>query len=127
MSEAVKQTTIEAGGLEFLVEYRNFGGDRGPAVRVFGQTDDGRVQILRFDCFDDGPHYHYAPDGMNGVHFLDRDVVPDIVAWTAVQLRRNIKAMVKTAGYSALAESIDAAEIASAADAIHAKIVEFTE
>ena len=44
---------------------------------------------------------------MNGVHVLDRAVVPDVVAWSLVQLRRNIKAMVMTAGYPDLAESLD--------------------
>ena len=102
-----EEATIDAGGLEFKVEYRRFGGDRGPAIRVFGDTDRSRVQVLRFDCFDDGPHYHYDPDGMNGVHVLDRAVVPDVVAWSLVQLRRNIKAMVMTAGYPDLAESLD--------------------
>ncbi len=102
-----EETTIGAGGLEFKVSYREFAGDRGPAVQVFGDTDRGPVQILRFDCFDDGPHYHYDPDGMNGLHVLDRAVVPDVVAWTLVQLRRNLKAMVMTAGYPDLAESLD--------------------
>ena len=108
-----EEATIEAGGLEFQVEYRRFGGDRGPAVRVFGDTDRGPVQVLRFDCFEDGPHYHYDPDGMNGLHVLDRAVVPDVVAWALVQLRRNIRAMVMTAGYPDLAESLDQAAVSA--------------
>ena len=34
------EVTISAGGLEFRIEYHNFGGDRGPAVRT-GATGFG--------------------------------------------------------------------------------------
>ena len=123
MSEEV---TIEAGGLKIRVEYRNFGGDRGPAMRVFGETERGPVQVLRFDCFDTDPHYHYDPDGMNGFHHLDRTVVPDVVAWSVAQLRLNIQEMVKTAGYADLAERLDEKAIAECADQVHAAILELT-
>jgi hypothetical protein len=48
---------FDAGGVVFDVEYRVFGGDRGPAVRVFGEVDGRNVQLLRFDCFEKDPHY----------------------------------------------------------------------
>lgn len=117
-----QEVTIDAGGLQFRVEYRRFGGDRGPSVRVFGDTERGPVQVLRFDCFDAGPHYHYDPDGMNGVHVLDRAVVPDVVAWAVAQVRLNIKAMVKTAGYADLADSLDEKAIAAKADDVRQAI-----
>ena len=65
-------TELEIGGVVLAIEYRNFGDDRGPAVRVFGDIDGERTQLLRFDCFDDDPHYHYAPTGVNRMFHLDR-------------------------------------------------------
>ncbi|MEW6749436.1 MAG: hypothetical protein AB1505_00475 [Candidatus Latescibacterota bacterium] len=107
------EATIRAGGLEFRVEYRRFGGDQGPAISVFGEVDGSPVQVLRFDCFDQVPHYHYDPDGVNGFHRHDRRVVPDVVAWSLAQLRDNLPAMVKTAGYPQLAAAIDGEAIAA--------------
>ncbi|MBM3213453.1 hypothetical protein FJZ36_00830 [Candidatus Poribacteria bacterium] len=105
--------TLEVGVVRFDVEYRRFGGDRGPAIRVFGNVDGKDTQLLRFDCFDTAPHYHYDPTGFDGYHSLDRAVVPDVVAWSLVQVRDNLRTMVKTAGYRDLAEKIDAAAVAA--------------
>ena len=63
---------LSIGGLTFVVEYRDFEGDRGPAVRVFGEVDGQRRQLLRFDCFDTDPHYHYDLEGENRIFHLDR-------------------------------------------------------
>ena len=118
---------IEAGGLEFRIAYRRFGGDRGPAIHVFGDVDGRPVQVLRFDCFEKTPHYHYDPSGMDGYHLLDRAVVPDVVAWSLVQIRDNIAAMVKTAGYPGLAEKIDRNAIAEKIDALRQAVEEVEE
>ena len=99
---------IQAGGLTFYPEYRNFGGDRGPSIRVFGDVDGNAKQILRFDCFENDPHYHYDPTGMDAFHRIDRAVSPDTVAFALVMIRDNIAAMTKAAGYAELADSIDA-------------------
>jgi hypothetical protein len=111
-----------AGALRFNVQYRKAGNDRGPAVMVYGDVDGRQVQLLRFDCFDNGPHYHYDPDGKNHVLKLSRETVPDLVAWTLGELRENLKTMVRTAGYDAVAAQIDreavAAVLPKVADAI---------
>ncbi|GIX05961.1 MAG: hypothetical protein KatS3mg115_0364 [Candidatus Poribacteria bacterium] len=106
--------TVEAGGLRFVVEYRTFGGDRGPAIRVFGTVGDQEVQALRFDLFEKAPHYHYDPSGFDGYHRLDRAVVPDLVEWTLAQLRDNLKAMIATAGYPELAKAVDSRAVMEA-------------
>lgn len=105
--------SIDAGGVRFYVEYRRFGGDFGPAIRVCGNVDGREVQFLRFDMFEKAPHYHYDPTGFDGHHFLDRAVVPDVVAWSLVQIRDNLKAMIKTSGYRAFSETVDARAVAA--------------
>jgi len=105
---------MEAGGVRFHIEYRQFGGDRGPAIRVFGNVDGKETQLLRFDLFEKDPHYHYDPTGFDGHHRLDRAVVPDVLAWTLVQLRDNLKAMIRTAGYPAFTDTVDPRAVAEA-------------
>jgi len=115
---------IEAGGLKFLVEYRNFGSDRGPAVRVLGKVGMNQVQVLRFDCFEDDPHYHYDPDNKNFQLHLHKDTVPDPVAWSLGELEVNLKTMLRTAGFDKLAANVDTDAIKSALPRIHGAIEE---
>ncbi|MDA1193341.1 MAG: hypothetical protein O3A46_16825 [Candidatus Poribacteria bacterium] len=103
----VQAVEFEASNLRFTIEYRSFGTDRGAAIRVWGKRDDHDYQLLRFDCFDNDPHYHYDPSGFDGQHHHDRAVVPDVVAWSLAMIRDNCKIMVKTAGYPDIAEQID--------------------
>ena len=116
------ETTIEAGGLTFFPEYRNFGGDRGPSIRVFGKVNGDPKQILRFDCFENDPHYHYDPTGMDAFHRIDRAVSPDVVAFSLVMIRDNIAAMTKAAGYPELADSIDAGAVGGCIDQLRAAL-----
>jgi hypothetical protein len=105
---------IDAGGVVFHVEYRTFGGDRGPAIRVFGDVGGREVQLLRFDCFDKDPHYHYDPDGKDFHLRLSRATVPDPMAWALNELRTNLGVMVRVAGYPEVAERLDRAAVEAA-------------
>lgn len=115
---------IEAGGVRIQVEYRGIGGDRGPAVRVYGDVDGRPVQVLRFDCFENDPHYHYDPEGRDDHRKLGRQEVPDPVAWTLAQLSGNLVSMIRTAGYDALADRVDGEAVAGAIPRIEAAIRE---
>ncbi len=116
---------VEVGGVRINVEYRRFGGDRGPAVRVYGDLDGRPVQLLRFDCFENDPHYHYAPDVLTDVHRkLNPQEVPDPVAWTLAQLSGNLVSMIRTAGYDAVADRVDQDAVTNAIPRIEAAIRE---
>ena len=107
---------IEAGGVTFAVEHRHFGGDKGPAIRVLGDVNGVQVQLLRFDCFENDPHYHYDPDGMNVVLHMSPQF--DTASWSADHIERNLKTMVKLAGYPEVAELIDPTAVQEAMPAI---------
>lgn len=115
---------IAAGGVRFLIDYRRFGGDQGPSVRVYAEVEGRPVQLLRFDCFDKDPHYHYDPEGQDDHRKLDSQEVPDPVAWTLAQLAGNLVSMVRTAGYDEIAERIDAEAVEEAVSQIEAAIRE---
>src|SRR5918998_5013787 len=103
--EGTREFTV--GGVRIDVAYRRFGGDQGPSVMVFGDVDGRPVQLLRFDCFDNDPHYHYDPEGQDDHRKLNRQEVPDPVAWTLAQLSGNLVSMIRTAGYDTLAAQVD--------------------
>lgn len=94
---------IQAGEMiVFEVEFREFGSDRGPACRVLGLTT---AQMLRFDCFEVDPHYHFDPDGKNVVmHLNPKD---NNIAWAIDCIERNLPTMIRLAGYPETAEKID--------------------
>ncbi len=107
---------FEAGGLSFVVENRIFGEDGGPALRVFGDVDGESVQVLRFDCFRDDPHYHYDPSGKDDKRHLDKGA--DNVAWSMAQVPTQLVEMIRTAGYEGLASQVDMDAILSSAGQI---------
>jgi hypothetical protein len=99
---------MAASGLCFTVEYRNTRtGDRGPSLQVLGDVDGKRTQLLRFDCFEHEPHFHYDPDGKNNRIFLNTTRVSDPIAWTIDYLRGNFTSLVRIAGYGKLADGLD--------------------
>ena len=105
---------IPAGILEFAVTHRAVGGDGGATLQVYGEVDGKRVQLLRFDCFQKAPHYHYDPDGQNVEYKLDTLTMGDPIEWTLHQLRVNLSRMVLKAGYEPLAKKVDPQLVASA-------------
>ena len=107
-----EMSAMAASGLCFTVEYRNTGtGDRGPSLQVLGDVDGKRTQLLRFDCFEHEPHFHYDPDGKNNRIFLNTTRVSDPIAWTIDYLRGNFTSLVRIAGYGKLADSLDEAAL----------------
>ena len=86
-----EEKVFRVGGVELRVDHRTFEGDSGPAVRVMAEVDGNDVQVLRFDCFRNEPHYHYDPAGKDDKRDLDRDEVPDPVAWTIERLQHKMR------------------------------------
>src|SRR5256886_1760326 len=100
--------TIGVGELRFNVRYtRARTGDHGPSLRIYGDVEGKPVQLLRFDCFENQPHFHYDPDGKNNRIFLNTTRVSDPIAWTIDYLRGNFTSLVRIAGYGKLADQLD--------------------
>jgi hypothetical protein len=104
---AKAKTDLETSGLRFAVDYRATGNDRGPSLRIYGDIDGKSVQLLRFDCFDHEPHFHYDPQGKNNRIFLNKTRASDPIAWTMDYLRGNVTTLVRIAGYGQCADQLD--------------------
>jgi len=106
--------TIGVGGLRFNVRYSKTNTDRGPSLRVYGDVEGKSVQLLRFDCFENTPHFHYDPEGKNNQLRMDKTKVSDPIAWSMDYLQGNVASLVRIAGYSALADQLDEGVLATA-------------
>jgi hypothetical protein len=135
---------FEAGALRFGVEYRALdpeslvetykdrpeqlaemlekspeGGfaDEGVSLHVFDAADGH--EYLRFDMFDDEPHYHYIhkpDDGSIVNNVIDFDVPShgDMLPWVFASLRARLANMLDEAGAAALSAKIDGATVEQA-------------
>src|SRR4029079_11493301 len=92
-------TMIEAGAVTFVMQYRAQMADQGVTLHVEGQVNGMPQELLRFDCFDQTPHYHYAPLGKNERRDMDKTTAGNPIGWTLRQLRTPLPAMLEHAGF----------------------------
>jgi hypothetical protein len=128
---AVKRNTVkhnrgthvfEAGNIRFGLEMRRLPmGDGGLAIHVLadiggtpGKPYTEETELLAFDHFWNGAHYHYGPRNKNHRIYWDRTLVEDPLAWTLEQFETGkLRAMIERAGYPGIAADLDAVKIAS--------------
>jgi hypothetical protein len=96
--------------------------DFGATLHVCG-TDDG-LEYLRFDCFENEPHYHYIEpsDGANTVVRIDELAVGDPVEFSLGCVEHHLADMLRHCGADDLAE-----RVAAAPGTVGAAIVEVRE
>ena len=91
----------------------------GVSIHVFGP--DG-TEYLRFDCFDDGPHYHYIDAGSPTQRIVAMDLAAngDPLAWTMSRLRTRLGPMLEEAGAAQVAGAVEPQSVSSALDKVEA-------
>ncbi len=88
--------------------------DRGVSLHVFGVEQDGdRLEHLRFDCFDDDPHYHYVDwsGRTNDIVHIDAIADGDPLAWALDRIRTRLPQMLERAGAGDIAKRVDTAAL----------------
>lgn len=79
-------TESTVGPYTLALVYRHITNDEGPTVHIFGPVNGEEREILRFDCFRNGPHYH------KGISYLDEPVTmiesTDPLAWVLDELQQ---------------------------------------
>jgi len=116
---------VDAGAVQLVVEFREltndiiddtYGGavearvafdDSGASLHVCG-TRDG-LEHLRFDCFEDEPHYHYIhqADGANTVVRIDELAVGDPIEFSLGCVERHLPSMLRHCGVANLADEVE--------------------
>jgi hypothetical protein len=115
---------VDAGAVQLVVESRrltnelieatypgefDFGvdiDDHGATLHVCG-TADG-LEHLRFDCFENEPHYHYieATAGANTVVRIDEAAAGDPVEFALAAVEHRLPVMLRLCGMDALADEV---------------------
>ncbi len=132
----VGNTRINAGAIEFALHHRYLDGgaahtqgrgsrggsraDQGICIQVVGKVGDKETELLRFDCFDNHPHYHYGPENKNERIFMDTTTAGNPIGWTVTQMRERLPAMLDRAGYSDVAGQLDADLVSRSIDELDA-------
>ncbi len=88
---------VELGPIRFVVEHRQVSSDGGPTLMVVDSA--GGRELLRFDCFVRGPHWHVDPGGRNVIQKMETGVDP--IEWTLGELRRELSAYLSRAEFDA--------------------------
>jgi hypothetical protein len=141
-------TSFEAGAVTFILEYRDVdperlekayadrpedlaeirrlspvGGftDTGVSIHVLGSQD--RHEYLRFDCFQDDPHYHYVRPTGGHNHWVPFDPIAggDMFGFAMSCLRERLETMLVFAGGEAIAAAVDRKRVAPVVDALEKK------
>lgn len=108
-------STVEVGPLSFAVRYVDQDGrrdetnrapDQGPSVQVLSKVSGTDRQLLRFDCFDRYPHYHYDPEGVNKRVGIDTVAGGSALGWSLQQLRTRLPQMLQAAGHEDVADTV---------------------
>ena len=113
---------FEAGNIRFGLEMRRLPmGDGGLAIHVLadiggtpGKAYTEETELLAFDHFWNGAHYHYGPRNKNHRIYWDRTLVENPLAWTLEQFETGkLPAMITRAGYPGIAADLDVGKIAA--------------
>jgi hypothetical protein len=111
-------TQIKAGAVTFTLQYRALMPDQGVCIQVIGNVARKKTELLRFDCFDQRPHYHYDPGQKNERFDLDQTTAGNPIGWTLRQLRTCLPAMLTRAGYEKIAKRLDPEVLAATLDEV---------
>ena len=113
------EVKVEAGVVKFALQYRGeIMPDQGICIQALSDIEGREVELLRFDCFDQEPHYHYGPEKANERLYLDKTTAGNPVGWTLTQLRTRLPEMIKRAGYEDVANRLDPSLIATKLDEV---------
>ena len=124
---------FEAGNIRFGLEMRRLPiGDGGLAIHVLGDVGGStrktyveETELLAFDCFWDGAHYHYGPRNKNHRIYWDMTLVEDPLEWVFEQIEgRKIAAMIDRAGYPGIAADVDLDTVAAVVPAMKKRAFE---
>ena len=111
--EVMNRTVVESGGLSFEATFR---APVGATLRVFGEVDGHRKELLRFDDFIEAPHYHVPADGHQIP--VDRATRGEPLAWFIAQVRDHLAQVFTAAGFAAILPGLDLDAVSASATEI---------
>ena len=106
-------TVIGLGAIEVAMRYRDdIPGDAGLSLQVYAKVDGEDTELLRFDCFEHAPHYHYGPEADDERLMFDQTAGGDPLSWVLGCFERGrLPEMITRAGYEDVAGALDASVV----------------
>ncbi len=95
-------SAFDCGGLRFEATFR---APQGATLRVFAEVGGERTELLRFDDFVEGPHYHLP--GAGPAILFDRDEKGEPLSWIVAELRDDLGGLLTAAGYAGILPAVD--------------------
>jgi hypothetical protein len=85
--------------------------DGGVSIHVI--DPDGEIERIRFDCFDDDPHYHYLVPEAGNQRYMHYDPVAsgDMLEWVLRTLEHQLALMLAAVGATDLAAQVATADL----------------
>ena len=111
--EVKGREVVECGGLRFEATFRE---PAGATLRVFGDVDGRVTELLRFDDFIEGPHYHIPAAG-DPIAF-DQASLGEPLTWLVSQLSEHLAEMLDEAGFGRTLSDADLDAVTDHADDI---------
>jgi hypothetical protein len=111
--EAAGRQVVDCGGLRFEATFR---APAGATLRVFGEVDGDIAELLRFDDFIEGPHYH-IPAAADPVPF-DQSLRGEPLTWFVSQLRDHLSELLDEAGFARVLSDVDLDDVTEHAEEI---------
>ena len=102
-----EEIVVGGGPVRFQVFYQDLLSDQGVTIEVLRNAPGGDAPVLRFDCFDHQPHYHYIREDGEERLLVDRTTEGDPIDWAMAQIGTRLPEMVARAGFESLAQGID--------------------
>jgi len=106
-------TELDLGGLHFAASFR---GRAGATLRVFGRLEGVQTELLRFDDFIGGPHYHFPADA-DPIGF-DQAALGEPLDWLVAQMRDHLARLLTDAGLAAVLPGVDLNAVTANAERI---------
>ena len=109
-------TVIGLGAIEVAMRYRDdIQGDAGLCLQVYAKVEGEDTELLRFDCFEHAPHYHYGPEAEDERLMFDQTAGGDPLSWVLGCFERGrLPEMITRAGYKDVAGALDASVLEGA-------------
>ncbi len=97
--------------------------DEGPTVEVYGREGDELHEVLKFDCFEQGPHWHRCrPDQKDEIATLEVGSMDDALDFAIATLRDRFQDLVREQGYDHLATADRMAELSEVLPAVEHRL-----
>ena len=105
--EVTGQQLVDCGGLQFEATFR---APAGATLRVLGDVEGRPTELLRFDDFIEGPHYHVPASGP-AIQF-DQAKLGEPLTWFILQLSERLTDVLTEAGFASVLAHVDAVAVA---------------